>query len=43
MDRREFLAAGAGGALVLPALGQTPAEGEMPYNGIRLPAMWPPA
>lgn len=43
MNRREFMAAGATGALVLPALGQTPpSEGETLYNGIRLPAAWPP-
>jgi hypothetical protein len=43
MDRREFLAAGAAAALTttLPLKGAEP-EGELLYNGIRLPAPWPP-
>jgi hypothetical protein len=37
MDRREFL-----GAALLAAAADAPAEGEVLYNGIRLPSPWPP-
>lgn len=48
MNRREFLASGvaAGFASALPAADAAKAaatgEGELLYNGIRLPAIWPP-
>jgi len=44
MNRREFLAASAGAAAILqrsPSL-RAADEGELLYNGIRLPAVWPP-
>src|SRR6266567_4218826 len=47
MQRRDFLAAGIGlagfGPTVCPSLGTAAAEhGEILYNGIQLPARWPP-
>jgi hypothetical protein len=40
-DRRDFLRATAVG-LAAPRLSAAPPEGELLYNGIRLPAEWPP-
>jgi hypothetical protein len=43
MDRRQFLAAGAGAAgATLLAAGPAASSGETLYNGIRLPSPWPP-
>src|SRR5262245_1444077 len=47
LDRRHFLQTGLMGAAGLtlgqvPAPAQNTAEGELLYNGIRLPAIWPP-
>src|SRR2546429_373785 len=47
MDRRQFLRAGATGAVLASAAsravaGEPTAHGETLYNGIRLPSPWPP-
>src|SRR4249920_3738850 len=47
LDRRHFLQTGLVGAAGMslghvPAYAQNAAEGELLYNGIRLPAVWPP-
>jgi hypothetical protein len=42
LDRRRFLRLGVLGAAGLAATGAAAAEGELLYNGVRLPSPWPP-